>query len=228
MEFIDKMERKKRIRLSGPRSGPPDIQTSNCPGGAKDYGASRRSHPVLSMPDPEPWHIGYGVLHIVLSLSHEHSESIPTSITVRSQVPHRDSLYCKQTWVTLVGDESLGRGSIISRGSEGSEASPALSGIDILTRWDLRGWSRNVPGRLPTERWFYLLAPFAPGRGCPAEAGLLPLAPEPRHGGRHRVGTLRTLWINPGTFLNNYDPFPATVCLTGGKGLTQPEMALRI
>jgi hypothetical protein len=57
MDFIDKMEGKKRIRLAGSRSGPPDVDPSDCPGGAKDYGASRRSHSVLSVPDPEAGHI---------------------------------------------------------------------------------------------------------------------------------------------------------------------------
>lgn len=94
MDFIDKMEGKKRIGLAGPRSGPPDVEPSNRPGGAKDYGASRRSHSVLSMPDPETRHISYGVVHITLPLLRKYSVDsslfyllIPTSITGRSQVP---------------------------------------------------------------------------------------------------------------------------------------------
>jgi hypothetical protein len=41
----------------------------------------------LSMSDLETWHIGYRVVHTVLPLARKHSELIPTSIPVRSQVP---------------------------------------------------------------------------------------------------------------------------------------------
>ena len=95
MNFIDKMEEEKRIGLAGPRSGPPDVEPSNGPGGAKDYGASRRSHSVLGVPDPETRHISYGVVHIILPMLRKYSRGliptliyllIPTSITSRSQV----------------------------------------------------------------------------------------------------------------------------------------------
>jgi hypothetical protein len=74
MDFIDKVERMKGIGLAGPSGRSPHIEASYGSGGTKDHGASRGGHSVLSVPDPETWHISYRVVHIALPPLHEHSK----------------------------------------------------------------------------------------------------------------------------------------------------------
>jgi hypothetical protein len=96
--------------------------------------------------------------------------------------PKRSPLCCKQTWVTLVGDKSLGRGfhnfqRIRGLGGQGAE-------LDILRHWDLRGWGGKMH---PAGSGGKMVLSSGPVFARPRLSALIPLTPEPRHGGGHRA-----------------------------------------
>jgi hypothetical protein len=91
-------------------------------------------------------------------------------------------MYCKQTWVTLVGDKSLGRGfhnfqRFRGLGDQGAE-------LDILRRWDLRGWSGKMHPAVSGGKKVLFSGAVCARPRLPA---LIPLIPEPRHGGGHEA-----------------------------------------
>jgi hypothetical protein len=96
----------------------------------------------------------------------------------------RDILHficCKQTWVTLGTDKCLGSGfhnfqRLRGLGSQGAE-------LDILRRWDLRGWGGKMHPAGSGGKKVLSSDPVCPLPRLPV---LIPLAPEPRHGGGHR------------------------------------------
>jgi hypothetical protein len=94
----------------------------------------------------------------------------------------RHDLYCKQTWVTLVGDESLGRGfhyfqRFRGPGDQGAE-------LDIPRRWDLRGWGGKMH---PADSGGQMVLSSGPVCARPRLPALIALIPEPRPGGGHRA-----------------------------------------
>jgi hypothetical protein len=87
-------------------------------------------------------------------------------------------LYCKQTRVTLVGDKSLGMGlhnfqRFRGLGGQGAE-------LDILRHWDLRGWGGKMH---PAGYDGKMILSSRPVSSRPRLPALIPLTPEPRHGG---------------------------------------------
>jgi len=94
----------------------------------------------------------------------------------------KTEVYCKQTWVTLVGDKNLGRGfhnfqRFRGLGGQGAE-------LGILRHWDLRGWGGKMH---PAGSDGEIVLSFCPVYTRPRLPALIPLAPEPRHGGGHRA-----------------------------------------
>jgi hypothetical protein len=84
--------------------------------------------------------------------------------------------------VTLVEDKSVGSGFHIfyrfrGLGGQGAE-------LDILRHWDLRGWGGKIH---PAGSGGEMV--LSPGPVCarPRLPALIPLAPEPRHGGGDRA-----------------------------------------
>jgi hypothetical protein len=102
-------------------------------------------------------------------------------------------------------------GFIMGRGSEASGASPALSGIDILRRWDLRRWGGKMrpacfDGKMLLSSW--------PVCARPRLSALTPLAPEPHHGGGERA---KALWVIPAADLNRCHPCLITTYFLASK-----------
>ena len=83
-------------------------------------------------------------------------------------------LYCKQTWVTLVGDKSLGRRfhnfqQFRGLGGQGAER-------DIPRHWDLRRWGGKISPAVSDGEKVISSGPVCARPGLPA---FIPLAPEP-------------------------------------------------
>ena len=56
--------------------------------------------------------------------------------------------------------------------------------LDILRRWELRGWGGKMP---PAGSDGEKVLSSGPACARPRLPALIPLAPEPRHGGGHRI-----------------------------------------
>ena len=84
--------------------------------------------------------------------------------------------------MTLVGEKGLGSGfhnfqRFRGLGGQGAE-------LDILRRWELRRWGGKIP---PAGSGGEKVLSYGPVYTRPRLPALIPLAPEPRHGGGDRA-----------------------------------------